>query len=49
MENYILIVMDKTPNVHFMEKSTITEIYQLIVELKLTEGTYKIIKGNIVK
>jgi hypothetical protein len=46
---YILIVTDNTPKTFFLEKDSINEIYALIVEMKLPEGSYKIIKGDIVK
>lgn len=46
---YILIVTDATPKTFFLEKDTINEIYSLIVEMRLPEGSYKIIKGDIIK
>lgn len=49
MEKYILILIDQTPLAHFIQKDTINEVYELIVSLNLPEGSYKIIKGNIIK
>ncbi len=47
-DKYYLIFMDKTPKVHFIEKSNLTEIYNIITEARLPVGSYKIIKGTFV-
>lgn len=45
---YYLIFMDTKPEVHFIEKPTMNDIYQLVTEAKMIEGTYRVIKGNVV-
>lgn len=46
---YILVFMSLVPEVHFIEKDSLTEIYSLIIDTKLPDGTYKIIKGKFIK
>lgn len=46
---YYLIVADSQNKVHFFERNTIIDIYELIVTHKLPESAYKIIKGVFIK
>jgi hypothetical protein len=46
---YMLVFMSNVPEVHFIEKDTLTEIYNIIVDTKLPDGTYKVIKGKFIK
>jgi hypothetical protein len=47
-EVYYLIFMDNKPQVHFIEKYSMNDIYTLVTEAKMEQGTYRVIKGNVV-
>jgi hypothetical protein len=46
-EVYYLIFMDNKPQVHFIDKPTMNDIYQLVTEAKMEQGTYRVIKGKV--
>lgn len=47
-EVYYLIFMDNKPQVHFIEKYSLNDMYTLINEAKFQQGTYRIIKGKVI-
>ena len=44
--SYFLIFKNKDGHVIILEKSTLNDLYALITEHKMPEGTYRIIKGD---
>lgn len=46
MEKYYLIFKDSNHYLIFIESKDLNELYKLILDKKLVEGSYRIIKGN---
>lgn len=45
-QKYYLIFKDNKNNAVIIERATITEVYDLVTEHSMPQGTYRIIKGE---